>query len=49
MHGMNTEGGNLTININGLGTDTHTASRKEALIQHDVLAELLDGSCQISF
>ena len=49
MSGMNTAGGNLTINIQGLGTDDVTASRIDVLIWHDVLAELQDGSVQISF
>ena len=44
MSGMSTHGGNLTININGLGTSTDTASRLDIIIWHDCLAELPDGS-----
>ena len=55
MSGMSTHGGggNVTININGLGTTTGstvtTASRIDVLIWHDVLAEISDGSVQISY
>ena len=53
MSGMSTHGGNVTININGLGTTTggvvDTASRIDVLIWHDVLAEISDGSVQISY
>ena len=53
MSGISTHGGNVTININGLGTTTGgavtTASRIDVLIWHDVLAEIQDGSVQISY
>ena len=53
MSGMSTHGGNGTININGLGTTSGstitTASRIDVLIWHDVLAEISDGSVQISY
>ena len=54
MSGMSTHGGNVVININGLGTttsggDVTTASRIDVLIWHDVLAEISDGSVQISY
>ena len=53
MSGMSTHGGNVTININGLGTTSGstvtTASRIDVLIWHDVLAEISDGSVQISY
>jgi hypothetical protein len=53
MSGMSTHGGNVTININGLGTTTGgtvtTASRIDVLVWHDVLAEISDGSVQISY
>ena len=53
MSGMSTHGGNVTININGLGTTAGstitTASRIDVLIWHDVLAEISDGSVQISY
>ena len=54
MSGMSTHGGNVTININGLGTTTAggavtTASRIDVLIWHVVLAENSDGSVQISY
>jgi hypothetical protein len=54
MSGMSTHGGNVTININGLGTTASggtvtTASRIDVLIWHDVLAEISDGSVQISY
>ena len=54
MSGMSTHGGGgVTININGLGTTSGstvtTASRIDVLIWHDVLAEISDGSVQISY
>ena len=53
MSGMSTHGGNVVININGLGTTVGatvtTASRIDVLIWHDVLAEISDGSVQISY
>jgi hypothetical protein len=53
MSGMSTHGGNVTININGLGTTTGgavtTASRIDVLIWHDTWAEISDGSVQISY
>ena len=53
MSGMSTHGGNVVININGLGTTSGstvtTASRIDVLIWHDVLAEIQDGSVQISY
>ena len=53
MSGMSTHGGNVTININGLGTTTGasvtTASRIDVLIWHDVLAEFSDGAVSISY
>jgi hypothetical protein len=49
MSGLNTAGGNMTIHIQGLGTNAATASRLDVLIWHDVLAEISDGSVQISF
>ena len=53
MSGMSTHGGNVVVNINGLGTTTGgavtTASRIDVLIWHDLLAEISDGSIQISY
>ena len=49
MSGMSTHGGNVTININGLGQADNTATRLDVLIWHDVLAEIPDGSVQISY
>ena len=53
MSGMSTHGGNVTININGLGTTAGstvtTASRIDVLIWHDTLAEISDGAVSISY
>ena len=50
MSGMSTHGGvNLTININGLGTSTATASRIDVIVWHDVFCECSDGSINISY
>ena len=53
MSGMSTHGGNVTININGLGTTTagvvNTATRLDVIIWHDTLCEISDGSVQISY
>ena len=49
MIGMSTHSGNVTININGLGTAASTATRLDCLIWHDVLAEFSDGSVQFSY
>jgi hypothetical protein len=55
MSGLNTAGGNMTINIQGLGTAAVEGAagtgitRLDVLIWHDVLAEIQDGSVQISF
>ena len=54
MSGMSTHGGNLTININGLGATSAggavtTASRIDILIWHDALCEIYDGSVSISY
>ena len=48
MGGMSTHDGNVTIRIDGLGTTANTATRVDVLIWHDVLAEVSDGSVQIS-
>ena len=53
MSGMSTHGGNVTININGLGTTSagvvNTATRLGVIIWHDTLCEISDGSVQISY
>jgi hypothetical protein len=55
MSGLNTAGGNMTINIQGLGTQMPAApfgdgiTRLDVILWHDVLAEISDGSVQISF
>ena len=54
MSGMSTHGGNLTINISGLGTTSAggvvtTASRIDILIWHDSLRENSDGAVSISY
>ena len=54
MSGMSTHGsGNVTININGLGTTTggvvDTASRIDILIWHDALAENSHAAVSIAY
>ena len=50
MSGYNTHGGNMTVNLRGLGaTDADAPSRIDILIWHDSLLEILDGSCTVSF
>ena len=48
MSGMSTHGGNVTINLAGLGSAANTATRLDVILWTDVLAELQDGSMQIS-
>ena len=53
MSGMSTHGGNVVININGLGTTVasvvNTATRIDIIIWHDVLAGISDGATNISY
>ena len=54
MSGMSTHGGNVTININGLGTTSpggvvDTATRLDIILWHGVLAEISDGAVSISY
>ena len=49
MSGMSTHGGDVTVNINGLGASADTASRIDIIIWPDVLAELNDGSVSTSY
>ena len=53
MSGMSTNGGNVTININGLGATTggvvDIATCTDILIWHDVLAKISDGAVSISY
>ena len=49
MSGMNTHGGNMTINLKGLGTAGNFADRIDCIIWHDNLLSISDGACQVSF
>ena len=53
MSGLSTHGGNVTKNINDLGTTTggvvDTATRLDVLIWFDTLCEIQDGSVLISY
>ena len=46
MSRMSTHDGNITVNINGLGTVGNTANRIDVVLWHDVLAKMSDGSVQ---
>ena len=49
MSGMSTLGGNVTININGLGSAANTATRLAGIIWHDCICENSDGSMLSSY
>ena len=51
MSGMNTHGGNMTINLKGLGqvAPANFADRIDCIIWHDNLLSIRDGACSVSF
>ena len=49
MSGINSHGGNLTINLKGLATVGNTADRIDVLIWHDSILNISDGSCSVAF
>jgi hypothetical protein len=49
MSGLNTHGGNMTINLKGLATAGNTCDRIDVLIWHDSILSISDGSCSVAF
>ena len=49
MSGTNSHGGNMTLSLRNLGTDTDHPTRIDVLIWFDSLWEIMDGTCSVSF
>ena len=49
MSGLNTHGGNLTINLKGLASSGNLSDRIDVLMWHDSILSISDGSCSVAF